>query len=90
MPRKKEELSEGPTGRAPRGLVLAISPANQKLMRELRARTNMTLSDLTARLEASPKVAAAIKDELRSAWNRWLEQHGKDDPFAEKEEGSRG
>lgn len=81
---KKEQL-ETPAGRKQRDLVLAIKPETATLMRKLRARTNMTLSEMTLRLEASPKVDAAIREELRSAWNRWLETNGKDDPFAVQE-----
>lgn len=74
---------------APRGVVLTVPTVEQERIRKFRERTGKKLSAIVRELETSPQVEAAIREALRRQWNRWREEHEKDDLFG-PEEASRG
>ncbi len=89
MPRKpRNEPTAGtpnPPTERPKGIAITLQPEQERQLRALASKTKMTLGELRAAVETSPRVSDAITAELKSQLNRWKERQDKDDPFAAQE-----
>lgn len=88
MPRAKKQAQAGEAANGnakPRGVVIAVPAVEQERIRKFRERTGKKLSAIVRELETSSQVEAAIREALRRQWNRWREEHEKDDLFGPEE-----
>lgn len=76
----------GAKDRAPRRMLVALSPASEKLVRRVADATRIPLAELLAEISASPKLAETVTAVLRARHSAWRQAQDQSDIFTEAKE----